>query len=270
MTEPSVPDQFTEPPMEEERPPIGAVGRLIGVITSPGETFADINRAPTWAVALIVTIIFSVGFVYLLQARVPNFEQRIEEAMKRQLEQAIEKQGGPKPSEEALEEQLAFQKRFLKFAPLVPLLFVPIGACIIAGVFFLALLMVQADVGFKKVFSVVSWSWVATTVIQMTISAIVLMLRDPTRLDPTDRQGILMSNLAALLSLSSKSNPAVYALASMIDIFSIWFLVLLTIGLSAISKKVSRTKAAVIVLVLWGLWAVIQTGWAKFVSSRVG
>ncbi|MGH9823099.1 MAG: hypothetical protein ACREDR_07610, partial [Blastocatellia bacterium] len=36
---------------------IGPGGRLIGVLLSPTETFADINRKPTWLVPIIIVIV---------------------------------------------------------------------------------------------------------------------------------------------------------------------------------------------------------------------
>jgi len=274
MTEPSAPEQLRQQLQGEEKPPIGPFGRLIGVIFSPGETFADINRRPTWVVALIISILFSVGFSYLLQLRVPNFEQRLEELTRQQIQETLERRGQPvgPEAQEGIERQVALYKKFFKFSPLLSIVFVPLGLVLTAGAFFLVLLMVQAEATFKKTFSVLTWSWTGTfSVPQTLVSAVVLMLKDPNSIDLRNPESIVATSLGAMLSLSPKTtNALLYSLATSIDIFTIWFLILAAIGLSAISRKVSRTKAGVIVFVLWALWVAIKAGWTMLATGRVG
>src|SRR6516164_1489301 len=44
----------------------GALERVIGVFTSPKETFADIGARPSWVVPLIIVLVFQLAFMVLV------------------------------------------------------------------------------------------------------------------------------------------------------------------------------------------------------------
>jgi hypothetical protein len=52
--------------------------------------------------------------------------------------------------------------------------------------------------------------------------------------------------------------------AGSIDIFTIWFLILVTIGLAAIagSKKITTGKTATVVFGFWVVYVLLKVGWA--------
>jgi len=241
------------------------MSRTLGLIVSPTETFADIARHPTWAFILIVTIVLSSASIFLLQFRVPNFETRYKELIRQQIEEALEKQGAAKPPQEALERQVEMQARFFRFFALLPVAVIPLVALFLSGVFFLGLVLLQAETTFKKTFSVVSWSYGVTSSVGAILGILVLSLRDPELLDPTKPESWVVTNLGALLGLSAeKTHPALFALATSLDLFTIWFLILASIGFSAISRKLSVRKSAVLVFALWGVWIAGKAAWYAF------
>ncbi len=256
------------PEPREERPHIGPAGRIAGVLFSPTETFGDIARYPTWAFILIVTIILSSASIFLLQFRIPNLERRYEELIRQRIEEALEKQGAAKPPKEALDQQVEVQKRIFRFLPLFPIAVIPLVVLVLAGVFFVGLLVLQADTTFKKTFSVVSWSYGVTTSVGALLSLLVLFLRDPAVIDPTNPEGWVATNLGAMLGLSlEKTHPALFALSTSLDVFTIWFLILAAIGFSAISRTLSRTKSAILVFTLWGVWVAGKMAWYTFTGG---
>ena len=251
----------------EERAPLGPLGRIVGLIFSPTETFADIARHPTWAFILIVTIVLSSASLFSFQFRVPNLERRYEELVRQKIEETLERQGAAKPPQEALDRQVQVQKRIFQLLPLLPIGAIPIVALFLAGVFFLGLLLLQAETTFRKTFSVVSWSYGVTSSLGALLTLIVLWLRDPELIDPTNLEGEVVTNLGAMLGLSvQKTHPALFALATSVDIFTIWFLILTASGFSAISHKLSRTKSAILVFVLWGVWVAGKVAWYTYTA----
>ena len=56
------------------------------------------------------------------------------------------------------------------------------------------------------------------------------------------------SNLGFLVSM--KSNPMAFAVLTSLDIFTIWMLILFSIGFASVAR-VSKAKAATIVVTLW-------------------
>jgi len=65
---PEMPAHQGAPPLEGLR--IGAAGRILGVLTSPAETFADIARCPSWLAPLVLLSLLSLGFSCVLNQRV--------------------------------------------------------------------------------------------------------------------------------------------------------------------------------------------------------
>lgn len=252
---------------EQEHPPLNPLRRVVGMILSPGEIFADINRHPTWAFILILAVVLSSASVFLMQRRVPNLEQRYGELIRQKIEETLEKQGAARPPEEALTRQVEMQKRIFRFLPLFPIAVVPLAALFLAGVFFLGLLLLQAGASFKKTFSVVSWSYGVTSSLGALLSILVLFLRDPELIDPTSSEGWVATSVGTMLGLSpEKVHPALFALLTSLDVFTIWFLILITIGFSAISHKLSRTKSAILVFALWGVWVAGKMAWYTFMA----
>jgi hypothetical protein len=87
-----------------------------------------------------------------------------------------------------------------------------------------------------------------------------LLILFVTRLDlvnPADLTDLTHSNLGFLVD--RKANQVLHSLAASIDVFTIWVLALLVIGL-AIAAKVSRKKAATLVLSLWGIYVLGKAG----------
>ncbi len=51
------------PGEQEPEAKISAMGRVTGVLFSPGETFADIVRKPSWLAPIAIMMVLSIGFV---------------------------------------------------------------------------------------------------------------------------------------------------------------------------------------------------------------
>jgi hypothetical protein len=245
--------QITSPPQQEEPARLGPVGRLTGVIFSPTETFVDINRKPTWLVPILISVIASVAFSLFFQWRVNiDYEQIVRNQMRR----ATERSGQPMPPDDMIRQQAEFARIIGRIAPVV---FPPIFIALISGIFALGLMMMAAQTTFKKILSVVAWSNAATGIIYILVAAASLMLRDPTTVDPTQPGSIAATNLAAFVSVEPGMLSAVLG---SIDIFTIWFLILLSIGFAVISgsKRLTAGKTGVLVFGLWAVWLLIRAG----------
>lgn len=63
--------------------------------------------------------------------------------------------------------------------------------------------------------------------------------------------------------LDAVSTPKwLYSLATSIDAFTIWMVLLLATGLSAAARKISWATSFTWVMGSWALWVVIKMGWA--------
>jgi hypothetical protein len=246
-------------PAGDEQARMSEGARVANIFLSPGETFEDINRKPTWIVPILVTIVFTLGFGYFMHSKILT-EDVIERMARERIEQAIEQRGAAPPPPEALEQQINLFKKINRLWHVTALVGLFIVVLITTSVYFLILLLLQAEAKFKRVFSVVSWSWMPQAVAAGILGVVTLFIRDPETIDPTNP---LATNLAALLP-SKETAPSLLALAGSADVFSLWFLILLSIGFSKISRRVSVGKAATAVFVVWGLYVLAKAGIAAF------
>jgi hypothetical protein len=254
-----VQDQLPEEPAK-----LGPFQRLVGIIFSPGETFADVNRKPTVITPIVIAVAMVVASTIFFSWWVKPDWDRI---LRPQVKQRIER-GGQTATEEQIQQGVEFGKIFAKFTPVIVAVFVPIFYVALAGIFALGMMFIQAKATFKKILSVVAWGGAVTALISAIVSIVVLLLQDKEALaniDPTKSSGIAPTNLDAILTGMSVELPAtIKAVASSLDIFSIWYIFLLAIGLAAIagSRKITASKTGGMVFGLWAIYVLVKVGFA--------
>ncbi len=250
---------------------LGPIQRLGGTLFSPGETFEDVNRRPTWlAPLLIVTLIGLATAVFFEWRAKPNWDSYF----RTQTTKAMEKSGASMTKEQ-IDQQVAMQTKFAKTdltSPLslvltvVKILLYTAFTCVIpALIFALGLMLMQAQATFKKILSVVAWSNAATGLVGALVFVGALMIRDQESLrdiNPTDIANLVPTNLGVVLP--QDMSAFISSLISSIDIFTIWLIVLLVIGFVAISgaRRMTNGRAATLVISLWVVFALAKAGLA--------
>ena len=243
---------------------LGAGARLMGTLLSPGETFADVNRKPDWIVPLIILILLTVATTFFVNWKLkPDMDKITREQIRKQ----VERSGGQMPPEEQIQQQVAIQKAIAKFTPLIAGVGVGVWYVILTGIYALGLMMLQAKTTFKKIFSIVLWTSLAIGLVYTVVFVAALMVKDEESLRTVDIQNPTASiptNVGAFLD--STTSPIVRALAGSLDIFSIWSIVLLSIGFAAIagSKRIKPGKAATIVVAVWVVGVLLKATFASF------
>ncbi len=239
------PDLPAAPPLIEaqpEQPHMNEAARLVGVFFSPGKTFADIARKPRWWIPVILMAIL--GTVYL-----NAFTQRVgwESVIRPAIENNSNTQNLTTQQREQLIQRAAGLYKYLGYgASAVGTLFY----IFIVAVLFMFLFdtIMGAGIGLKRMMAIVAYGFLPL-LIQTALSMVVLFLKDP---EDFNLQNPLMFNVGAYLS---SDTPAAWrALGSSIDLFSLWIIVLLAIGVSTAGRRISFGKA------LWGIaipWAMI-------------
>ena len=237
---------------EPERARLSPLQRLFGVLFSPGETFADINRKPTWLAPLLIAIVLGVCSTLFFSWWVNPDWNRIGRDMVRQ---RVNKTGGEMPPEAQIEGQVKVMKLIGSLFPAFVVVFTPILFLIVAGAFALGMMLMQAQTTFKKVLSVVAWSFCGVmSLVGSIVNNASLMVRDRESLDainPMDQSTITATHLGVLLS--ADSSPVLKALLSSFDLFTLWTIIILVIGLAAVSgsRKITTGKTGTLVVSLW-------------------
>ena len=248
-------------PRVEEPARLGPVARLTGTLLSPGETFADVNRKPTWITPMIIAIATVLASTFFFQWRVhPDWDSIMRNQIKKRMERSNQSL-----TEEQMQQQVAFSKSIAKFFPIIGAIVTPIMYVILAGIFALGLMFIQAKTTFKKILSVVAWSSASIGIVATVVTMASLMVRDEEGLrsiDPTQSAGIVPSNLAAFLPATA--SPVIKSVAGSLDIFTIWILILLSIGFASIagSRKIKAGNTATVVFGFWAVYVLLKIGWA--------
>jgi hypothetical protein len=259
--QPPPPPAYGPPPayhqvQPEEPARLGPFERLVGTLFSPVETFKDINRKPTWLTPMLIAVVAGIVFALFLNWKL---DAGWTEFMRKTLTDQAQQGGGQPPTADQIQKATFFLKIYFV---VVSIIAPPVLYLIVAGVFALGMLLLGAQTTFKKILSVVAWSFCSVGIISLLVTVASLMLRDAESLktlNPQNLDTISASNLGALLS--SDSAKWVKAIAGSLDVFSFWMMALLTVGLAAIAGKrsIKASSTGAMVFGLWIAYVVVKT-----------
>lgn len=233
------------------RPPAPSlVSRIIGVITAPRETFEKIVAAPRVLGALAVVALtgaLTVGGFLMTDV---GQQAWIDQAVSSQEAWGVE----------VTDEAYAGIQRMAPMAPYlggVPYLFmIPISTAISAGILYAIFNAIMGGTAtFKQVMAVASHSQI--------IMGLALLVSMPINYMKGAMTGA--TSLSVLFPMLDESSFAA-RLLGMIDLFIVWYVIVLSIGLAVLYRRKTKSVA----MVLFGIYAVIAIGVALFQSSRGG
>jgi Yip1 domain len=232
---------------------MGELSRITGVLFEPKKTFTDIGQRPSWLVPMILLILVSIAAIVTISQRVGW-----ERVIRQQTEGSARLQ---QLTPEQREQNMALQ---MKIAPAIgyvaAILGAPIYCIIVAAVLLGITAIMSAGLRFKQVFSVVAWSGLPR-VIAAILTVVVVFLKNP---DDFNMKNPLAFNLGAFMDPNSTSK-FLYALASQLDLFAIWTILLLATGLKAAAgRKLSFAGALTAVVIPW---AVVVIGGATIAGA---
>jgi len=220
--------------------------RLIGIVVSPSQTFADIDRRPTWILPVILMLLsnFAVTFVvYRVLVTDSNFNQIAET----RLHWDADSSGKPMSSA-SVKLQTESLRRQRERWYLLPPYAVFVSTLGMSGFFYLVLRITRTDISLKKVFVVVCWSFVIYRVVGGVFVIAALLMRGPANFFPAAPESWSPTSLAHLISRATVS-PNVYSAVSKLDVFLVWWLAVMAVGFAKTAKNLTILKSAIIVTV---------------------
>jgi hypothetical protein len=227
----------------------GLLSRFIGIITAPKDTFAIVAAAPKWFGMLAVTAVLASFFAALPMTTPAGRQAAIDQ-------QVQQRQSFGLPVDDRMYDQL---EKMSKVMPYITggsvLIFSPIVAVVIAGIFFAIFnAALGGEASFKQVFAVLVHAG-AISALSAVFSGVINYFR-----------GAIgsVANLGALLPMLPEKSFVSHFLGA-IDVFMIWYVLVLAMGLAVLYRR--RTQP--IAMSLLGVYAVIAIAIA-LVKSRVG
>ena len=223
-----------------EGPGLSLPARVLGILTSPRETFADVVARPRWlgmmALVLIVTAL-GLGIFYSTEVGQTAF-------LDQQAEQARA------AGREIPEAQWAVTQRMASYMGLITaaatVLIAPIMWLAISGLLFVVFNVAMGGTAtFRQLFAVFVHSMAVTLVQTLFV----------TPLNYARASATSATNLAVFLPMLDESSFLAKFLGT-IDLFLIWWIVVLSIGLAVLFKRRTGPIAAGL-FVVYGVIAVI-------------
>jgi hypothetical protein len=239
-------------PADAETPALSFPQRLLGIFISPRETLADVARKPDFWAPLIAVVLGTVAVTETMLWKI---------GMERIVRMSLEQSGRASSMSPDQMDQAVRQGARIGgiFAHLGGVVGAPIGLLIIAGLgLLIANLIFGAQAKFKTVFSLVCYVDLVSLLGALMALAVILF-GDPDHFNP---QNPVPANIGFFLDAREVSKP-LYSLASSADIFTIWILILLGIGVSeATGGKVKPSSISLVYAGFWMIWVVAKVGLA--------
>jgi len=250
---------FPPIPAATEAPALTQIQRILYTFSAPSKAFADVKRNSSWWMPFLILAIAG----YILFAAVD---------LKIGMQQVVDNQMHMDPKTEARlasapPDQRAMTEKISLYVTEGIFIANPIFVLIGVGLLSLGLwATINFGIGGKaqyfNVFSV--WLYASLPSVFKTLlgTAVIFSGIAP---ESFNIKNFAPTNAAAIFLNPVDSNKALYALASSLDVITIWTLVLLAIGVSTVAG-VKRSSGYIAVFGWWALFLLVSVGWAAAFS----
>jgi hypothetical protein len=246
---------------EPEGPGLSEPQRLVNVFIAPKKTFEDLKRNSSWWVPWAISSVFVLIFGIIAVQKLD---------MGRFIQQQIEKSpSAQKRLEQATPEQraqgVAIQATITKITFYITPVFLLIGGLLTAAVLMAIFNFIMgAEVPFQRAMAIAFYAGLPGILGSILLIVSFLVSADPSTIDIAGNP--MPTNPGFFLD--PQGNKALYGLASALDVFKIWWVVLLGLGFATASsnRKPSVGTALTTVFITYGIVVLIGIG-IKLASS---
>ena len=239
-------------PADADTPAQSFPERLLGIFISPAETLADVARKPGFLAPLIAVVIAAIAVTETMLWKIG-----MERIVRMSIEQSSRASSmSPDQMDQAVRQGARIGAIFAHIGGIVV---PPIALLIIAGLGLLIVnLIFGAQTKFKKVFSLICYANLVSLLGSLMAVAVILF-GDPDRFNA---QNPVPTNVGFFLNSREVSKP-LYAMASSADIFTIWLLILVAVGLAeGARRKVKPLSIFLVYAGFWVVWILVKAGLA--------
>lgn len=231
----------------------GPLDRLLGVVLSPGETFARIVARPDWVLPLAIATVLSVVAGLVLFSKVDPEEMK--GFFRAATAQAFAERGIQMPADQ-VERMIDSQVSWTSFAgKWAALLFVPLFSLIGAAIYHGTFRAFGATCTFGQTFAVYCWGVIPAAIKALAAIAVGLARSEVLF---TETASIVQASLSFLVDPSAGGSAWLWGILAAVDLFAIWGLFLRITGMSrlpGVSKGLAVTVSVILFLVANGFAA---------------
>jgi len=245
MATPVVPPQVPAPLSEFQR--------LIDVFIAPSKTFSDLRRSANWFVPWLLLAIASVALVVVVDQKL-GMVKVVENQLAMQPKQAAQLEKlSPEQRASQMQTIIRFNRVIAYAYPVVIVIVLAIIAAVLLGSFNFGF---GAELTFSQCLAVCMYASLPG-ILKVLIAILAIAVGGG---EAFTFQNPVASNLSGLVDPSSHF---LYSIATSIDVFTIWTLVLTGIGISCLTKLKRGTCLGVV----FGWWAILVLGGAALAAA---
>jgi hypothetical protein len=215
--------------MPSEPKGMGEFSRLMGVFLEPANAFADIARRPTFLVPLLLVILAGIAY-YTTFGQHVTWQRYMQHQMETNPKAAARIEQMP-PEQRANAIQMGAKFTGIGFDAVVAI-FTPIALVISAAIVLGIVSAMGAGLRFKQIFCIMAYASLPV-ILKHALAIVVMFLKSP---DDFNVLNPLAFNPGAFMD-PVNSSKFLYTIATSLDVFAIWTLILTAIGLKAAAGK---------------------------------
>jgi hypothetical protein len=236
---PVIPASPTPPPAPEG---LSQGARIVDTFIAPSKTFTDLRRSASWWAPWLLIGICAALFAYAMGNKV-GFEQ----ISKSQVEHSKRAEQFDKLPADQQAAQLRLSAKivgfFSYFSPFLLLLYAVVATAVLWGTFKL----MGAETTFGQAYAITMYGWLPGMIGAILGTISLFAGANPEGFDVNNAVG---TNLGYYLDAET-TGKFVRAMASSLDVLTIWTIVLIGIGYACTSKV--KASTAIIVVAVWYL-----------------
>lgn len=234
-------------PIEEK--PLSQVERVVDTFIAPAKAFTDLRRSANWLVPFLLLVVFGVALVVVVDKKL-GMEKVVENGLALQPKAAARlDQLSPEQRASQMETIIKFNRVVSYAFPVILLVLLVIFAAVLLGTFNFGL---GAELTFNQSLAICVYASLPGIV----KGVIAMLIVGAGAGESFTFQNPIASNLSGLVDPSSHF---LYGMASNVDIFMIWTLILAGIGYSCLTK-VKRGTCMAVLFGWWVVWALGTSG----------
>jgi hypothetical protein len=226
----------------------GFFGILGNLYIAPSEAFAAILKRPTVLVPLLLVMAMNAAFTVAWLQKVDG-----EAFMKARFAENPRARDMPAEARaQAIEAQVKTLPYYIGIGPVA---LVIIAVIMASGLMFVFRFFYAGDVTFRQSMSMVTWVFLATSIVTIPLMYLTLVLKDDWTVQP---QEVLQANPSLFVERGQIAAP-LFSLLGSLDLFSFWTIALLAIGFGLAARKPFGSA-------VWG----VATPWLLYVLCKAG
>jgi len=236
-----------------EAKPLSEMERVVDTFIAPSKTFSDLRRSANWFVPWLLLAIASVALVVVVDQKL-GMVKVVENQLAMQPRQAAQLEKlSPEQRASQMQTVIRFNRVIAYAYPVVIVIVLAIIAAVLLGSFNFGF---GAELTFSQCLAVCMYASLPG-ILKVLIAILAIAVGGG---EAFTFQNPVASNLSGLVDPSSHF---LYSIATSIDVFTIWTLVLTGIGISCLTKLKRGTCLGVV----FGWWAILVLGGAALAAA---